>query len=75
MATAQQLQHVATLLPPEWLAPSATGTPAQCAAAVRAQLDFGCNGVIMHGATPDELAPVVAAYRTAFRSGRITEEE
>jgi len=69
VATAQQLQHVATLLPPEWLAQSATGTPEQCAAAVRAQLEFGCDGVIMHGATPDELAPVVAAYRAAFRSG------
>ncbi len=69
VATTQQLQHVATLLPLEWLAQSATGTPEQCAAAVRAQLEFGCDGVIMHGATPHELAPVVAAYRAAFRSG------
>jgi len=27
------------------------------------QFDLGVDGVIMHGATPDELAPVVAAYR------------
>jgi alkanesulfonate monooxygenase SsuD/methylene tetrahydromethanopterin reductase-like flavin-dependent oxidoreductase (luciferase family) len=66
-ATTLQLAHVATLLPPEWLAQSATGTPEQCAAAVRAQLDLGCDGVIMHGATPDELAPVVTAYRAALR--------
>jgi probable F420-dependent oxidoreductase len=66
VATTQQLQHVATLIPDEWLAQSATGTPQQCAAAVRAQLDFGCDAVIMHGATPNELAPVVAAYRDSI---------
>jgi probable F420-dependent oxidoreductase len=66
VATTEQLAHVATLLPAEWLAPSATGTPDQCAAAVRAQLEFGCDGVIMHGATPLELAPVVTAYRAAY---------
>jgi probable F420-dependent oxidoreductase len=69
VATTQQLQHVATLLPPEWLAQSATGTPEQSATAVRQQLEFGCDGVIMHGATPHELAPVVAAYRAAFGFG------
>jgi probable F420-dependent oxidoreductase len=68
VATTQDLQHVATLLPDEWLAQSATGTAEQCAAAVHAQLEFGCDGVIMHGATPDELAPVVAAYRASYRS-------
>ena len=65
VATTEQLEHVATLLPDEWLAPSATGTPEQCAAAVRGQLDLGCDGVIMHGATPAELAPVVDAYRAS----------
>jgi hypothetical protein len=68
VATTQELQHVATLIPDEWLAQSATGTPQQCASAVRAQLDFGCDGVIMHGATPNELAPVVTAYRDSIGS-------
>ena len=63
VGTPDQLEHISTLLPDEWLAPSATGSPEQCAAAVRAQLDLGCDGVIMHGATPAELAPIVAAYR------------
>jgi hypothetical protein len=27
------------------------------------QFDLGVDGVIMHGATPDQLAPVVDAYR------------
>ena len=62
-ATTDQLEHIATLLPDAWLAASATGSPAACAATVRGQLDLGCDGVILHGATPDELAPVVAAYR------------
>ncbi len=62
-ATTAQLEHIATLIPDEWLAPSATGTPEQCAAAVREQLAMGCDGVIMHGATPRELRPIVGAYR------------
>lgn len=35
-----------------------------------AQFDLGVDGVIMHGATPDELAPVVEAYRAERRAGR-----
>jgi probable F420-dependent oxidoreductase len=64
-ATTEQLEHVATLLPDEWLAPSATGTAEQCAAAVRNQLALGCDGVIMHGCSPEELRPVVEAYRAS----------
>ncbi len=62
-ATTAQLEHIATLIPDEWLAPSATGTAGQCAETVRGQLAMGCDGVIMHGATPSELEPIVAAYR------------
>lgn len=64
IGTPEQLEHIATLLPDEWLAPSATGTPERCAAAIRHQLELGCDGVIMHGATPTELAPIVEAYRS-----------
>ena len=63
VGTDEQLRHVATLIPEEWLAPAATGSPAECVAAVRNQLALGCDGVIMHGATPHELAPIVAEYR------------
>jgi probable F420-dependent oxidoreductase len=65
VATTEQLEHIATLLPDEWLAPSATGSAEQCAAAVRHQFDLGCDRVILHGATPAELAPVVEAYRAS----------
>jgi ABC-type sugar transport system substrate-binding protein len=40
----------------------AAGSPEQCVAAVRNQLALGCDGVILHGASPTELTPVVDAY-------------
>ena len=64
------LEHVATLLPEEWLEPAATGTPEHCAERVLRQFELGVDGVIMHGATPTELAPVVDAYRTIRPGGR-----
>jgi probable F420-dependent oxidoreductase len=63
VGTPEQLDHVATLIPDEWFAPAATGAPEQCVAAVRNQFDLGCDGVILHGATPAELAPIITAYR------------
>ena len=63
VATQSDLEHLATLIPPEWLTAAATGTAELCAAEVARQFDLGVSGVIMHGATPSELAPVVAAYR------------
>lgn len=62
-ATQAQLEHVATLIPEEWLVTSATGSPRQCAQAIVQQFDLGVTGVIMHGATPAELTAVLDAYR------------
>jgi 5,10-methylenetetrahydromethanopterin reductase len=70
MGTTEVLEHVATLLPDEWLAAAATGPAERCAARVRGQFDLGADGVILHGATPDELAPVVEAYRVGRPAGR-----
>lgn len=70
VATTEQLEHIATLIPEGWLAPSARGSAEACAGAVLAQFDLGVDGVIMHGASPDELAPVVEAYRALRPSGR-----
>jgi 5,10-methylenetetrahydromethanopterin reductase len=64
------LEKIASLLPDEWLEPAATGSPERCAERVLRQFDLGVDGVIMHGATPDELAPVVAAYRARRPEGR-----
>ncbi len=66
-ATTAQLEHVAELIPDDWLAASATGSPADCVGSIRHQLDLGCDAVIMHGATPAELEPIVAEYRATRR--------
>lgn len=61
-ATTEQLEQIATLLPLEWLSAAATGSPSQCVDAINGQFALGCDGVIMHGATPTELAPIVEQY-------------
>ncbi len=63
--TPAQLEHAATLIPEEWLANAALGSPAQCVATIRKQFDLGCDGVILHGCSPAELAPVMEEYRSA----------
>lgn len=62
VATTEQLEHIATLLPDEWLAPAATGSPQQCVDAIKGQLALGADAVILHGCSPAELRPVVEAY-------------
>lgn len=49
--------------PTEWLDAVAKGSPQDCAKAIARQHDLGVHSVIMHGASPRELAPVVEAYR------------
>jgi probable F420-dependent oxidoreductase len=61
-ATTDQLEHVATLIPDEWLAVAATGSPASCVATIREQFDLGADGVILHGAAPADLVPIVDEY-------------
>jgi probable F420-dependent oxidoreductase len=63
-ATTLELEYLATLLPAEWMQATATGTPQQCAHAVLHQFDLGVDSVILHGASPAELAPILPAYRT-----------
>lgn len=62
-ATTAQLEHIATLIPDEWLAASATGSPDRCVDRVLDQFAAGADAVVLHGATPAELEPIVAAYR------------
>ena len=69
VATTEQLEHIATLIPEAWLAPAATGSPARCVEAVRGQFDLGCDGVILHGAGPAQLEPIVEQYRRTRPSG------
>ena len=62
-ATPEQIEHIATLIPGEWLEPAATGTVRQCVERIRKEFDHGADAVILHGGTPDELEPVVGEYR------------
>lgn len=71
IGTVDDLTRVAELLPDHWLAASATGTAEQCAQRVLGQFDCGADGVILHGATPIELAPVLDAWRTVRPAGRL----
>jgi probable F420-dependent oxidoreductase len=66
VASAAQIEHVATLIPDAWLEPAATGSPQQCVDRVRQEFDHGADAVILHGATPDELEPIVAEYRASL---------
>jgi probable F420-dependent oxidoreductase len=64
-ATSAELEHLATLIPHEWLSSAATGTPEECTKTILRQFDLGANGVILHGATPAELEAILPAYRSA----------
>jgi probable F420-dependent oxidoreductase len=63
IGTVDQLEQLASILPAHWLDACATGSAATCAARVLDQFDAGADSVILHGVTPAELAPVVAAWR------------
>jgi alkanesulfonate monooxygenase SsuD/methylene tetrahydromethanopterin reductase-like flavin-dependent oxidoreductase (luciferase family) len=63
IATTEQLEHIATLFPAEWMTAAAVGPPAVCVQRVLDQFAAGADSVILHGATPAELAPIVEAYR------------
>ncbi len=65
VGTTEQLTYLRDeVLPAEWVAASATGSAADCARRIVDQLDAGADSVVLHGATPTELAPVLEAYRT-----------
>ena len=71
VGTTEQLAYLREeIFPEEWLAASATGSPADCARRVLDQLDSGADSVILHGATPAELAPVLEAWREVRPAGR-----
>jgi 5,10-methylenetetrahydromethanopterin reductase len=63
IGTTEQLTHLATVLPQEWLAACATGPAATCAARVLDQFAAGADSVILHGVTPAELVPVLQEWR------------
>jgi len=69
-ASTELLEHVATLIPEAWLAAAASGSPERCVKKINGQFDLGCDGVILHGASPAELEPIVSTYREHRPAGR-----
>jgi len=68
IGTVEELGHLRDdVLPAQWLEAAATGSAAQCADRIQDQLDAGADSVVLHGATPAELAPVVDAWRAVRR--------
>ncbi len=63
VATLDQLEELSELIPAEWL-PAASGSAEECASAWQSQLNNGADGVVIHGSTPEEFAPAIAAYET-----------
>ena len=66
VASLDQLEKIRALRPQEWLT-AASGSAIDCAQAWKKQLDNGADGVVIHGSTPVEFAPVLDAYRSLDR--------
>ena len=62
-ASVSELEQVAELIPRAWLENAATGTPENCVSAIQKQFDLGADGVILHGPSPSELAPIIEVYQ------------
>ncbi len=63
VATLEQLEEISALIPSEWLT-AASGTATECSQAWKNQFSNGADGVVIHGSTPTEFAPILDAYRT-----------
>ncbi len=68
VANLEQLEEMSELIPKEWL-PAAVGSATECAIAWQQQIEKGATGVVIHGSTPDEFAPIVEAYAALKQSG------
>jgi probable F420-dependent oxidoreductase len=62
VATLEQLEEISEVIPADWL-PAASGSAQECAAAWKRQFANGADGVVIHGSTPNEFAPIIEAYR------------
>ena len=62
-ADTETLLRLGEMVPDKWLDASAHGRPEDAARTIVRELEIGCHSVILHGAEPGELAPMVAAYR------------
>jgi 5,10-methylenetetrahydromethanopterin reductase len=69
--TRDQLTEAATVLPAEWLdSAAAVGTPDKCVVRFGDYFAAGADELVLHGSTPDQLSPVVAALGPAADAAR-----
>ena len=54
-ASFKELQDINALIPNSWLSNAALGTPKECVSVINRQFELGCDGVILHGVSPQEL--------------------
>lgn len=71
-ASIDQLKHIRSLLPEEWL-PAAVGSPEACAQRFNDQFEAGADGIVIHASKPEEFAPVLDAYRKIRDHKRFTD--
>lgn len=69
------LRHARAVLPDEWLDCAAVGSAAYCADRIEGQLALGADSVVLHGSTPDELAPVLTEWRSRRSPARFAHLE
>ncbi|MCB1614685.1 MAG: TIGR03857 family LLM class F420-dependent oxidoreductase [Pseudomonadales bacterium] len=62
VATLEQLEHISTLIPHEWLY-AAIGNAETCAEVWQENLHNGADGIVIHGSTAQEVKPVIDAYK------------
>jgi len=61
VASLDQLREIRDLIPEEWL-PAATGDAKTCARRFIDQFDAGADGIVLHGCSPKEVAPILDEY-------------
>nr|WP_235015434.1 TIGR03857 family LLM class F420-dependent oxidoreductase [Oceanicoccus sp. KOV_DT_Chl] len=69
VATLEQLEEIEQLIPSEWLAAAAVGSPEECALRIQQEFGHGVDEVCIHASTPAEFAPVIDAYRALKNKG------
>ena len=67
-----ELEQIAELIPEQWLSSAAMGSPDACVTAISNQFDLGCDGVILHGASPTDLEPIINCYQARRDAGRFS---
>lgn len=71
-ASFQELQDINELIPDNWLSNAALGSPKECVSVINKQFELGCDGVILHGVSPQELLPIVEEYKLQREAKRFS---